>query len=73
VQIPNSLGTTAHLCEGEWDVSAFALAAIRTTNMPKGHQKGNKEARKPKKEKPKTITAAPSQKGTSLGEHKKSK
>jgi hypothetical protein len=38
--------------------------------MAKGQQKGNKEARKPKKEKPKTIAAAPSTKGT-LGEHKK--
>lgn len=35
-------------------------------------QKGNKEARKPKKETPKTIAAAPSQKSL-LGEHKKAK
>ncbi len=33
--------------------------------MPKGEQKGNREAKKPKKEKPKTIAAAPSQKGAS--------
>jgi hypothetical protein len=32
--------------------------------MPKGEQRGNKEAKKPKKEKPKTIAAAPSTKGT---------
>ena len=32
--------------------------------MAKGEQRGNREAKKPKKEKPKTITAAASQKGT---------
>ncbi len=32
--------------------------------MPKGEQRGNREAKKPKKEKPKRIAAAPSQKGT---------
>jgi hypothetical protein len=31
--------------------------------MPKGQQKGNREAKKPKKDKIKTIAAAPSQKG----------
>jgi hypothetical protein len=31
--------------------------------MGKGEQKGNREAKKPKKEKIKTIAAAPSQKG----------
>jgi hypothetical protein len=31
--------------------------------MPKGEQRGNREAKKPKKEKPKTIAAAPSAKG----------
>jgi hypothetical protein len=30
--------------------------------MPKGEQKGNREKKKPKKEKIKTIAAAPSQK-----------
>ncbi|ABD06304.1 MULTISPECIES: hypothetical protein [Rhodopseudomonas] len=30
--------------------------------MAKGEQKGNRETKKPKKEKPKTIAAAPSQK-----------
>jgi hypothetical protein len=34
--------------------------------MAKGEQRGNRETKKPKKEKPKTIAAAPSQKG-SLG------
>ena len=32
--------------------------------MAKGQKKTNKEARKPKAEKPKTIAAAPSSKGT---------
>ena len=32
--------------------------------MAKGEQKGNREAKKPKKEKTKTIAAAPSLKGT---------
>ena len=31
--------------------------------MAKGQQRGNREAKKPKKEKPKTIAAAPSSKG----------
>jgi hypothetical protein len=31
--------------------------------MAKGDQKGNRESKKPKKEKLKTIAAAPSQKG----------
>jgi hypothetical protein len=31
--------------------------------MGKGEQKGNREAKKPKKDKVKTIAAAPSQKG----------
>jgi hypothetical protein len=32
--------------------------------MAKGEQRGNREAKKPKKEKPKTSAAAPSIKGT---------
>jgi hypothetical protein len=35
--------------------------------MAKREQKGNREAKKPKKEKVKTIAAAPSQKGTTAG------
>ena len=34
------------------------------TAMAKGEQKGNRETKKPKKEKPKTIAAAPSTKGS---------
>jgi hypothetical protein len=35
--------------------------------MAKGEQRGNREAKKPKKQKIKTIAAAPSQKGTTAG------
>jgi hypothetical protein len=42
--------------------------------MAKGQMRGNREAKKPKQDKPKTIAAAPSQKGAvTLGEHKKPK
>jgi len=42
--------------------------------MAKGLQRQGRETRKPKKEKPKTIAANPSTKGTPiLGEHKKPK
>jgi hypothetical protein len=34
--------------------------------MARGEKKGNREAKKPKKEKPKTIAAAPSAKGPLL-------
>ena len=35
--------------------------------MAKGEQKGNRESKKPKKDKIKTIAAAPSQKGAAAG------
>ena len=35
--------------------------------MGKGEQKGNRESKKPKKEKVKIIAAAPSQKGAAAG------
>jgi hypothetical protein len=35
---------------------------LREISMAKGEQKGNRESKKPKKEKIKTIAAAPSQK-----------
>ena len=44
--------------------------SYREVRMAKGQMKSNKEAKKPKKEKPKAGAVAPS-KGT-LGEHKKS-
>ena len=37
------------------------------SDMPKGEQKGNRETKKPKKEKIKTIAAAASQKGGAPG------
>jgi hypothetical protein len=37
------------------------------TGMSKGEQRNNREAKKPKKEKIKTIAAAPSQKGGGAG------
>jgi hypothetical protein len=42
--------------------------------MAKGQQRGNREAKKPKKEKPKTIAAAPTAKisePTKVGQKKK--
>jgi hypothetical protein len=39
-------------------------AATEESVMAKGEQKGNRETKKPKKEKPKTIAAAPSTKGS---------
>ena len=36
-------------------------------DMAKGEQKGKRESKKPKKEKIKTIAAAPSQKGATAG------
>ncbi len=35
--------------------------------MARGEKRGNREAKKPKKEKPKTIAANPSQKGGARG------
>jgi hypothetical protein len=40
-----------------------ASGALRESSMAKGQQRSNKEARKPKKAKAKTIAANPSQKG----------
>ena len=46
---------------------------VLDSDMAKGEQRGNREGKKPKKEKPKTIAAAASQKGTvaSIREAKK--
>jgi hypothetical protein len=38
------------------------------TDMSKGERHGNRESKKPKKEKVKVIAAAPSQKGGSSGQ-----
>jgi len=45
----------------------IACQRTKEDGMAKGEQKGNREAKKPKKEKIKTIAAAPSQKGTAAG------
>jgi len=42
--------------------STTASSDLGEIGMAKGNQKGNREAKKPKKEKIKTIAAAPSQK-----------
>lgn len=39
--------------------------------MPKGEQRGNRDAKKPKKEKPKTNASAPSLKGSTAPAGKK--
>jgi hypothetical protein len=39
--------------------------------MPKGEQRGNREAKKPKKEKPKTNVSTPSLKGSTTPPGKK--
>jgi hypothetical protein len=44
---------------------SYAAAPPGGADMAKGEQRGNRESKKPKKEKPKTIAAAPSQKGAS--------
>jgi hypothetical protein len=44
-------------------VSAYVTIHPRETDMAKGEQRSNREAKKPKKQKIKTIAAAPSQKG----------
>jgi hypothetical protein len=43
------------------------------TIMAKGEQRGNREKKKPKKEKPKVIAAAPSMKGVAQSEAAKSR
>ena len=54
------------------DGHAGASARGRRMTMAKGQVRSNKEARKPKKEKPKTIAANPSTKGGQRGlEHLK--
>ena len=45
----------------------IVLVATKENVMAKGEQKGNRESKKPKKEKIKTIAAAPSQKGAAAG------
>jgi hypothetical protein len=48
-------------------VLSFVNHQPKESDMGKGEQKGNRESKKPKKEKVKTIAAAPSQKGAAAG------
>jgi len=48
-------------------VLSFVKHKPKESDMGKGEQKGNRESKKPKKEKVKTIAAAPSQKGAAAG------
>ena len=58
----------AHSCAGliepycQQDIGILSVPQLEESDMAKGEQKGNREAKKPKKEKIKTIAAAPSQK-----------
>ena len=52
--------STFHTCSPH----ATIQAASGETDMAKGEQRGNREAKKPKKEKPKESAAAPSTKRT---------
>jgi hypothetical protein len=45
----------------------LGLLPTKEDEMAKGEQKGNRESKKPKKEKIKTIAAAASQKGATAG------
>ena len=55
------------IISGKMDAERDSLPVNRENVMAKGEQKGNRESKKPKKEKIKTIAAAPSQKGTATG------
>jgi hypothetical protein len=46
------------------EVVLLSLPHQEDTDMAKGEQRGNRETKKPKKEKPKSIAAAPSLKGS---------
>jgi hypothetical protein len=48
-------------------ILSFVNQQPKEIDMGKGEQKGNRESKKPKKEKVKTIAAAPSQKGAAAG------
>jgi hypothetical protein len=47
---------------------AFACDTTEGEAMAKGQQRSNREAKKPKTEKPKTIAAAPSTKNSVVGD-----
>jgi len=64
--IPRRSAPKQRLIAGLWKAMS-ARSAFTPSNqeveMAKGEQRGNREAKKPKKEKIKVIAAAPSQKG----------
>ena len=55
------------LARTDYDGSSGAFGSSQEDIMAKGQQRSNKEARKPKKAKVKTIAANPSQKGGQRG------
>jgi len=55
------------IAERLWSLPSGAFAPGRRMSMAKGQQRSGREARKPKKEKVKTIAANPSQKGGARG------
>lgn len=69
----NALNTTR--CTNSRDVLVLPLALSEPEDriMAKGEQRGNREKKKPKKEKPKVIAAAPSMKGLVQSEAAKSR
>jgi hypothetical protein len=50
-------------CHGQIGIRININTSHGENDMAKGEQKGNRETKKPKKEKVKVIAAAPSQKG----------
>lgn len=56
--------TALGLPADDGDRQCYTCLAVGGAAMPKGEQRGNREAKKPKKEKPQTIAAAPSMKGS---------
>jgi hypothetical protein len=64
------LAKTVTKALAESDSATSGRVTLLTTQgdgMAKGEQKGNRDFKKPKKEKVKTIAAAPSQKGAAAG------
>jgi hypothetical protein len=58
----DSKGAPARGYRGAPSTEPFCVDQSKEANMAKGEQRGNREAKKPKKQKIKVIAAAPSQK-----------
>ena len=68
-----SIGAEAVTCDAA-RAQTIMFARSKDSDMAKGQVRKNREAKKPKQVKEKTIAAAPSLKGVvQLGEHKKPK